>query len=145
MYNQTTSGKPKSGLLSRVLGKKPPATKDQAPIPPIPPLAASAPTPAPSDADLWAKAAKEQDPGKKIADLNAMLAAQLNANDSKHWAGIIGSIQPQIDKLQFGIANPPTRLPTESDKSTGERRSIAEQRRRRGRASTILTEDKLGA
>ena len=44
------------------------------------------------------------------------------------------------------VVLPPTRMPTKSDKAKASRASIREQLRRRGRASTILTEsDKLGA
>ena len=44
------------------------------------------------------------------------------------------------------VVLPPTRMPTNSDKAKASRASIREQLRRRGRASTILTEtDKLGA
>ena len=48
------------------------------------------------------------------------------------------------DPVEPPVIEPPTRMSTSGDKEAAKKRSIAEQRRRRGRASTILTDDPLG-
>ena len=48
------------------------------------------------------------------------------------------------DPIEPPVIEPPTRMSTSGDKEAAKKRSIAEQRRRKGRASTILTDDPLG-
>ena len=50
--------------------------------------------------------------------------------------------QPEAPPIP--VIEPPTRMSTSGDKEAAKKRSIAEQRRRKGRASTILTDDPLG-
>ena len=61
----------------------------------------------------------------------------------------LGGLDPKNSKdtpvpVPSPVIEPPTRMPTKSDSDQAKKRSIAEQRRRKGRASTILTDDPLG-